>query len=351
MHILELTFKILMISGFWRPQSWSSFNLRVIYSAYTIFVFTLMHTFLMFQFFDIIWNVNNVADFIENFYMILFSFLSCTKMLNILAHRNNILMLTNILIEKPHKPLGIDEEKIQCKFDKLIYTRTLYWIILTQFTAVCIFMMSLLTVFRKGKLTYRAWLPYNYYSSMTVYCLTHAYQLISMMLGALINVTTDTLICGLLLHICCQIEILECRLNRMPGDHDILRDCVLQHNSIFVCAHSLNNDFGTIIAVQFIVSTMMICSNLYQMAKSTVDYFSLLLYTSCILIQIFIYCWYANKVKLKSVQLVDNIFAIDWLALDRKITSGLLIIMNRAAVPIEFTCVYVISMNLDSFVG
>jgi len=25
--------------------------------------------------------------------------------------------------------------------------------------------------------------------------------------------------------------------------------------------------------------------------------------------------------------------------------------MNRAAVPIEFTCVYVISMNLDSFVG
>jgi len=25
--------------------------------------------------------------------------------------------------------------------------------------------------------------------------------------------------------------------------------------------------------------------------------------------------------------------------------------MNRAAVPIEFTCVYVISMNLESFVG
>jgi len=113
-------------------------------------------------------------------------------------------------------------------------TRTLCWIILTQFTSVCNFMMSLLPVFRKGKLIYRVWLPYDYYSSMTVYCLTHAYQLISIMLGVLINVTTDTLICGLLLHICCQIEILECRLNRMPGDHDILRDCVLQHNSIFV---------------------------------------------------------------------------------------------------------------------
>jgi hypothetical protein len=43
------------------------------------------------------------------------------------------------------------------------------------------------------------------------------------MLGVLINVTTDTLICGLLLHICCQIEILECRLNRMPGqEHPLI---------------------------------------------------------------------------------------------------------------------------------
>jgi hypothetical protein len=74
---------------------------------------------------------------------------------------------------------------------------------------------------------------------MMVYYLTYAHQLISLTLGAFVNVATDTLVCGFLLHICCQIEILECRLNRVPGDRDILRDCVLQHDSIFVSVHSL----------------------------------------------------------------------------------------------------------------
>jgi hypothetical protein len=120
MPILELTFKILMVTGFWRPPSWSSFPLRVIYSAYTIFSLSLMHMFLMSQFFDIIWNVNNAEDFTENFYITLSSVLSCSKMLNILAHRNSIVTLINMLIEKPHKALGNDEMKIQYKFDKLI---------------------------------------------------------------------------------------------------------------------------------------------------------------------------------------------------------------------------------------
>jgi len=116
-------------------------------------------------------------------------------------------------------------------------TKTLWWTILVEITCACISMTSLLTVFRKGKLTYRAWLPYDYYSSRTVYYLTYAHQLIGLTLGSLVNVATDTLVCGLLLHICCQIEILESRLNRVPSDRDILRDCVLQHDSIFVSVY------------------------------------------------------------------------------------------------------------------
>lgn len=56
------------------------------------------------------------------------------------------------------------------------------------------------------------------------------------------------------------------------------------------------------IAMQFVVSTLVVCSNLYQMTKSTTldaSYFPLLLYMSCMLTQIFIYCWYGNEVKLK----------------------------------------------------
>lgn len=56
------------------------------------------------------------------------------------------------------------------------------------------------------------------------------------------------------------------------------------------------------IAMQFVVSTLVVCSNLYQMTKSTslnASYLPLILYMSCMLTQIFIYCWYGNEVKLK----------------------------------------------------
>ncbi|XP_011050406.1 PREDICTED: odorant receptor 46a, isoform A-like [Acromyrmex echinatior] len=215
-------------------------------------------------------------------------------------------------------------------------------------------MTSLFTMFRKGNLTYRAWLPYDYYSSNIIFCLTYAHQLISLTAGSLVNVACDSLICGLLMHICCQIEILECRLSKVSNDDGTLRDCVRHHDSILQYALKLNNKFRMTIAMQFVVSTLVVCSNLYQMTKSTslnASYLPLILYMSCMLTQIFIYCWYGNEVKLKSIQLLDNVFAMDWMTMNRNLKRNLLIIMSRAAIPIEFTSAYVLSMNLDSFVG
>ena len=63
----------------------------------------------------------------------------------------------------------------------------------------------------------------------------------------------------------------------------------------------VNEKFKIIIAIQFIVSTLVICSNLYQLAKMTLtaQCFPLILYTCSMLTQILIYCWYGNEVKLK----------------------------------------------------
>ncbi|XP_028047918.1 odorant receptor Or1 [Monomorium pharaonis] len=232
MHVLQLTFKILTIVGCWRPKSCSSFYLRLIYDAYTVFMIILLYTFLVSQFLDIIWNVDNAKDFTENFYATLASVVSCSKMLSLLINRKNINKLTNVFLERPYRPSEMDEMKIRYKFDRHIYINTLYYTILVQTTGACYIITSLLTVFRKGNLTYRAWLPYDYYSSTIVYCLTYAHQLISLAIGSLVNVACDSLICGLLVHVCCQIEILECRLSKISNNYDTLCDCIRHHISI-----------------------------------------------------------------------------------------------------------------------
>jgi len=99
-------------------------------------------------------------------------------------------------------------------------------------TLSCTVLSSLSMNFRSRKLTYRAWLPFDY-SSMLLFCLTYIHQLISMTAAAFVNIGCDTLICGLLVHICCQIEILTYRLKKIISYSDILRDCVHQHYYIF----------------------------------------------------------------------------------------------------------------------
>lgn len=113
---------------------------------------------------------------------------------------------------------------------------TIHYAILVETTCVCITLTSLLTDFRKRTLTFRAWLPYDY-SLPFLYYITYAHQLISLIMGSVLHVACDGLICGLLVHICCQIKILESRLRRIAREPDILHDCILQHNRIFEFVH------------------------------------------------------------------------------------------------------------------
>lgn len=59
--------------------------------------------------------------------------------------------------------------------------------------------------------------------------------------------------------------------------------------------------FSKIIALQFAVSMLVLCSNLYRIAttSSFVVFISLMIYMGAILAQIFIYCWFGNEVKTK----------------------------------------------------
>ncbi|KAL0116268.1 hypothetical protein PUN28_011241 [Cardiocondyla obscurior] len=325
---------------------------RVIYNIYTVFVILLLFTFMLPQLMDVVLNVDNTDDFTDTFYILLAMIISCCKMVGLLINRKNIEILTNILTQKPFIPLEADEIKIRQKFDKTIQINTLRYTVLVEATCACVALTSLFTDFRKGNLTYREWTPYNY-TSEAIFCVIYVRQLISTTIGSMVNVACDSLICGLLLHVCCQIEILECRLKKISHGQNSLRDCVRQHDCIFKFAFMINEKFKIIIAIQFVVSTLVVCSNLYQLAKVTLSAqcFPLILYTCSMLTQILIYCWYGNEVKLKSVELVTNIFEMGWLTMKESKRQNLLIIMNRSLIPIEFSSAYILTMNLDSFVS
>ncbi|XP_036140051.1 odorant receptor 94a [Monomorium pharaonis] len=211
---------------------------------------------------------------------------------------------------------------------------------------------SLSINFRNRKLIYRAWMPFDYTSTVS-FCLTYIYQFISLIVATFVTIGCDTLICGLLIHICCQFEILTYRLREIISYSDVLRDCILQHYHIFRFAFIIKTKLSVIIANQFIMTTVILSFSLYQIDKTTTiaKYFEMILCILFILTEIFLYCWCGNEVKIKSYQMVDNIFQMEWMTLDKNRKKSLMIIMTRALVPIQITCAYLIPVNLNSFMG
>ncbi|CAL1676395.1 unnamed protein product [Lasius platythorax] len=352
MSILTFTFQILTICGCWPPNSWTSRYKRIMYDVYTVCIVLFINTFMLSQLMDIILNVENTDDFAENFYVTLAMIVSCCKMFSLLKNRSNIAMLVDILMKKPCKPVEPDEIEIRRKFDRLIQTNTLYYATLVELTCAFALATSVFKDYRKNRLPFRAWLPFNYSSPM-LFRIAYVHQSISLTAGSVLQIACDSLICGLLMHICSQIEIFECHLRKIVNNSHLLRESVMHHICIFKFAFMVNKKFRSIITVQFVVSMLVVCFNLHQLTQMSINakYIQIMLYMCCMLTQISFYCWYGNEVKLKSQQLVNNVFEMEWLTLDHNMQKSLLIIMIRGMVPIEFNSAYVISMNLESFVS
>ncbi|XP_071631652.1 uncharacterized protein [Temnothorax longispinosus] len=306
MRILKLTCTIFMIAGCFRPQSWTSLFKRTIYNVYRLYVISMLYAFTLSQVIDVVMNTDNPNDFTDNLNKSLTVSVSCYKIFIAWLSYKNIAALINYLTEEPFKPLDLGEMKIRKQYDKIIRNNTLRYTILIVTSWTSLILTSLLTDFRHRKLTYRGWIPYDY-SSYATFCFTYAVQVLSTFHCIVVNVACDTLLCGFLMHICCQIEILEYRLRKFLCNQFSLGYCIRHHNRIFEFARMVNTRFTQIIGLQFMASTM-------------------------------------------SLQLTNSIFQMEWPIVENSVKKSILIIMKRAMTPIEISTIYILNINLDSFV-
>ncbi|XP_011882845.1 PREDICTED: odorant receptor 46a, isoform A-like isoform X3 [Vollenhovia emeryi] len=301
--MLEFTLLVCVLTGCWQPKLWTSLFQHIIYKSYAFFIVSSLYTLSISQFMNIVLNVKNSDEFIDSLYMMLTVLVAGYKQVYMWVDRKNIMVIINVFKEKPFAAVDEHEFEIQKKFEKMVQNNTLRYLSVVMAAIISIILMSVFTAFPSGSLTYKAWVPFNY-SHPVLYICVYCYQLVGMASSGIVNVACESVICGLLLHICCQLEILEHRLSKMTEDERTLGDCVYHHNLIFEYAYIVNNMFAKIIGLQF-----------------------------------------------ASLQFANKIYNIKWPALSNSCKKGLIIIMKRATIPIEFSSAYIVTMNLESFVA
>ncbi|XP_015180565.1 PREDICTED: uncharacterized protein LOC107068558 [Polistes dominula] len=306
------------------------------------------------QIIGIVLNIS--SDLSEDIYVSLTIAISCLKMLTFKINYNDVVELINALNKKePYVPSDEEEIEIQLKFDKLARYNTNGYTSLIGFSVSSFVFMSLINDLRNGQLTFQeVWLPFDNTTPIRYY-LIYTQQILGMTLAGFLNVALDSLICGIFIHICCQIKILENRLTKITDKRKtLLILCIRHHEYIYKFADNVNQIFGLIIFFQFFGSTLTVCFTLYQLTKispASVEYAKMSLYMYCMLIQIFLYCWYGNLITLKSKEIIDKIFGIDWTILNNSTKTSLLIMMSRTIKPISMVVIKVFSLNLDSFIS
>ncbi|CAK9812613.1 Odorant receptor 94b [Anthophora plagiata] len=354
MVILQPAFNILMICGCWRPSFCRTTCNKAAYLIYTIFVVLVLHTFCISQFLNVILNVRTANELSESFYMFIATLLSCCKIITLLVNHRNIENLGRKLEEEPCKPISTEEVIIQNKFDRNIGSITIYYTILVELTVICMILSSLLTDFNEKKLAYRAWLPFDY-SVPSYYYIAYVHQIVGLIGTSLLNVACDVTVCGLFVHICGQQEILKHRLKKMTLEQrPNIGKIVRFHDYLYGYVFMMQKKFKWIIGVQLVSSTFVVCFILYELANTSPmssKYLQFVLYLACMMTQIFFYCWYGNQLKLKSIEIVNAIFEMNWISLNNSIKKDLIIIMKRAMMPIELTCAYVFTIDLNTFVN
>jgi hypothetical protein len=114
----------------------------------------------------------------------------------------------------------------------LYRTNSFYYATMVELTCAFALVTSVFRDYRKHRLAFRAWLPFNYSSPM-LFRIAYVHQAISLTAGSVLHVACDSIICGLLMHVCSQLEILECHLKKVVNKPHLLRECVIQHTCIF----------------------------------------------------------------------------------------------------------------------
>ncbi|XP_025266804.1 odorant receptor 13a [Camponotus floridanus] len=365
MQILSLNFLIYTVVGIWRPIDWSSNVAKLLYNAFTFIVLVLEYFLMLTQFMDIVFVVDNIDDFITNTVMFLSIVGVCFKATIVIIRRNSIISLVHILLKAPYKPRDEDEMAIQMKYDKFIKSCSIMYLLLVISSVTGVTAGSVLNIMQ-GHLPYRVWLPYDINVS-PIFWITSIQLILSVILGAIITVGTETLVFGLFLQTCAQFEIFENRLHKLiinkiasylnhlpasPNNKKVTISKYIHHHlCIYKFAKTINIIFNQIFFVQFFGSILLICTSVYYVSTHIMESRSatMIIYTCSMFVQIYFFCWSGNEVILKSMNVGDAIYHTEWPLLSISDKKELLMIMMRSTIPIKFTSSFLITLSLQSF--
>nr|AQN78443.1 olfactory receptor 41 [Meteorus pulchricornis] len=330
-----------------------------------------MYSFTLSQFAMLYEAANDLNDLADAVFMLVMLSVISSKMVNLIVKRKVIAGMMKSLQHDPFYPQDAEEFRIDSKAADNINFFTLWYGIMTESTCTMLTLASFKRDIPRMELPYKAWMPFSITSPMTFW-IAYLHQTLGLYIAANVDIGFDSFVINMMMMTCVQLKILKHRIGKinhtmnsaqssyknlfsivhqMHLETKLIANCTKHHIAISEFADLQNDTFGVSVFLQYCAGSLILCASTFsvsQLEPFSADFMSLVIYVMCILIQIFIYCQYANEMTVASESIRDAIYAMDWTSLTVNAQKSLIIIMARTLQPIQFTIGH-ISLCLDSF--
>ncbi|NP_001177515.1 odorant receptor 89 isoform X1 [Nasonia vitripennis] len=370
MRILQVPFKVLTWSGVWMPEDWTQNQRKLKYNLFSFVCIGLM-TIQSCSLTVYLMMSKTWSQFVETLFLIPPGLSNLQKIFVIMLHRKKVIDLVNMFENGHCIPRTADEWSIQQRYDATIRVVTLVCFVLVNVTMVNMVTTPLFLKADERILPMKVWLPYSIETDF-FYWLSYMHQTLGVTLVGSGIIGSTLLINGFVYQVCCQFEILSSRLEKLPqiirnlrslkkSDHlvhqyelKLIKQIVQHHLYLFSIAETVNEIFKSVIFQQFCVSSIVVSASIFQLSTkpdTKTEFIMVLFYSICLLVELFIYCWFGNKLMFESLNFHQAVYDADWTVLSNESGKDLMFIMMRASKPIIMYCGHFIVLSLETFLS
>nr|QLI62091.1 odorant receptor 48 [Streltzoviella insularis] len=135
----------------------------------------------------------------------------------------------------------------------------------------------------------------------------------------------------------------------------VLKDCIKHHNSIIRYVSMIESAFSLASALQFMLSVMVLCLvgiqflSIENPSSHPTQIVWMAIYLTCMLIEVFILCWFGDVLIWKSMELRQAAFEGPWLNVNPKTAMFIIIFLERCKRPLRVTAGKIFTLSLDTY--
>nr|QMS80346.1 odorant receptor [Histia rhodope] len=134
-----------------------------------------------------------------------------------------------------------------------------------------------------------------------------------------------------------------------------MKECIKHHNSIIRYVSMIEEAFSLASALQFMLSVMVLCLvgiqflSIEDPRSHLMQIVWMAIYLWCMLVEVFILCWFGDELIWKSQSVRQAAFEGPWLNVDVKTAKYIIIFLERSKRPLRVTAGKIFTLSLDTY--